>query len=70
MNSFNHFLKAAMDHIKSSLYPYDALHPLAEARKVLQNIFGMLKETKVLEEKLVGLINAEKKILKKEAEAS
>ena len=59
-----------MDYIKSSSYPYDAIQPLTEAKNILKTIFGMIKETKVLEEKLVGVINAEKKILKKEAEIS
>jgi len=30
--------KAAIEHIRTSPYPYDAIHPLVEARKVLTNI--------------------------------
>ena len=68
MNSFNQHLKSAIEHIRKSSYPYDGIHPLAEAKKVLVNIFNMIKETGQLEEKLVSLVKAEKKLLKRERE--
>jgi len=66
LNSFNQYLKAAIEHIRSSPYPYDAIHPLSEAKKVLNNIFSMIKETGQLEEKLIALTKTEKNLLKKE----
>ena len=59
-----------MEHIKSSPYPYDANAPLARARVVIKDILEMAKETKVLEEKLISLTKAEKKLLKKERETA
>jgi hypothetical protein len=66
LSSFNQHLKVAIDQVSSSPHPYDAVGPLAEARKVLINIIEMIKETEQLEEKLVNLIKTEKKLLKKE----
>lgn len=70
LNSFNKFLKEAINHIRGSPYPYDAVHPLTEAKKTLENIGTMIKETALLEEKLVELVKSEKKFLKKEGEAT
>jgi hypothetical protein len=42
--------------------------PLAKARTVLKDILKMAKKTKALEEKLIRLTKAEKKLLKKERE--
>jgi hypothetical protein len=42
--------------------------PLAKARTVLKDILKMAKKTKALEEKLIRLTKAEKKLLKKEQE--
>jgi hypothetical protein len=66
LNSFNQYLKAAIDHMSASPYPYDAIHPLAEAKKVLVNIFNTIKETGQLEEQLVTLTKTEKGLLNKE----
>jgi hypothetical protein len=66
LNSFNGFLMEAVDHIRGSPYPYDANAPLSRARIVLKDILEMAKETKALEDKLIRLTKAEKKLLKKE----
>jgi hypothetical protein len=66
LNSFNQHLKSAIEHIRNSPYPYDSIHPLSEAKKILSNIINMIKETGELEEKLVSLVKTEKKLLKKE----
>jgi hypothetical protein len=42
--------------------------PLAKARTVLKDILEMAKKTKALDEKLMRLTKAEKKLLKKEQE--
>lgn len=70
LNSFNQWLQTAIDHIRDSPYPYDAVHPLTEARKTLENIATMIKETAQLEEKLVGLVKSEKKFLEKEGKST
>ena len=69
MNLFNQCLKSAIEHIQNSAYPYDGIHPLAEAKKILSNISNMIKETGGLEEKLASLVKTEKRLLKKEMEA-
>ena len=66
LNSFNKFIIAAVDQIRSSLYPYDAKVHLQKAGSVLRDIWGMIKETKELEENLISLVKNEKKLLKKE----
>jgi len=66
LKSFNGFLMEAVDHIRGSLYPYDANTPLSKARVVLKDILEMAKETKALEDKLIRLTKSEKKLLKKE----
>jgi len=66
LNSLHQLLRAAVDHIKRSPYPYDAKGPLTQAKAVLNEILGLIKEAKALEDKLVGLVKAEKKLLKKE----
>ena len=66
LNSFNQYLKTAIDHMKASPYPYDAIHPLTESKKVLMNIFNTIKETGQLEEQLVTLTKTEKDLLNKE----
>ena len=40
--------------------------PLSQARAVLNEILALIKEAKVLEDKLVGLVKVERKLLKKE----
>jgi hypothetical protein len=66
LNSFNQCLKSSIEHMRSSPFPYDAIHPLAEAKKVLTGILDMIKGTGQLEEKLISLAKAEKSNLKKE----
>ena len=70
MNSFNQCVGDVIEHIRASPYPYDAIHPLGEAKKVLSAIFNLIRETKQLEEKLVSLVKIEKKLLKKERGAA
>jgi hypothetical protein len=66
LNSFNQYIKAAIEHIRDSPYPYDGIHPLFEAKRVLTTIFKMIKETRQFEEQLENLAKTEKKLLKKE----
>jgi len=66
LTSFNQCLTSAVDHLRSSPYPYDAKPYLEKARVALKDIMEMLKETKSLEEKLIRLTKVEKKFLKKE----
>jgi hypothetical protein len=68
LNPFNQYLKASIELIKSSPYPYDAVHPLTKSKKILSTILEMIKETGQLEKKLENLIKTEKKLLKKERE--
>jgi hypothetical protein len=68
--SFNQYLVSAVDHIRSSPYPYDAKPYLEKASVVVKDIIELLKETKALEEKLVRLTKLEKRTLKKEREAA
>ena len=70
LTSFNQCLTSAVDHIRSSPYPYDAKPYLEKARVALKDIMEMLKETKSLEEKLIRLTTVEKKFLKKERETA
>jgi len=70
VNTFNQYLKVAIDYVRASPYPYDAIQPLAEAKKILNSIFSMMKKTAQIEEKLVSLAKTEKKLLKKEREAA
>lgn len=66
LNSLHQLLRAAVDRIKRSPYPFDAKQPLSQARAVLNEILALIKEAEVLEDKLVGLVKAERKLLKKE----
>ena len=66
LNSLHQLLRAAVDRIKRSPYPYDAKGSLSQAREVLNEILALIKEAKALEDKLVGLVKAERKLLKKE----
>ena len=70
LNSLHQFLSAAVDRIRRSPYAYDAKGPLSQARLVLNDILTLIKEAKALEDKLVGLVKAEKKLLKKEREVT
>jgi len=66
LNSLHQLLSAAVDRIRRSPYPYDAKGPLSQARVVLTAILAFIKEAKALEDKLVALVKAERKLLKKE----
>ena len=66
MISFNEHIKQAVEHIRGSLYPYDAKPFLEKARGSLKEMSVILKDLKVLEDKLVKLIKNEKGLLKKE----
>lgn len=66
MISFNEHIKQAVEHIRGSLYPYDAKPYLEKARGTLKEMSVILKDIKVLEDKLVKLIKNEKGLLKKE----
>jgi hypothetical protein len=68
MNSFNEFIQQSLERLKTSPYPFDAEPSIAKARFVLKEMAEMLKETKILEEKLVRLTKAEKNLLRKEKE--
>ena len=70
LNSLHQFLSAAVDRFKRSPYPYDAKGPLSQARAVLNDILALIKEAKALEDKLVGLVKAERKLLKKERDVA
>jgi hypothetical protein len=66
LTSFNQYLESAVDNMRGSPYPYDAKLYLEKARGVVKHIMELLKETKSLEERLVGLTKLEKRTLKKE----
>jgi len=70
LTSFNQCLTSAVDHLRSSPYPYDAKPYLEKARGVLKDIMEMLEKTKALEEKLIRLTKVEKNFLKKERETA
>jgi hypothetical protein len=67
---FNKHLGMAVECIRSAAYPYDAKPYLENARIILKDIFGTLKEIKILEGKLVEMTKMEEKLLKKEKENS
>ena len=70
LEGFNNLLRAAVEHISHSPYPYDAKPYLDKARIVLKDIFAPLKEMKSLEERLVQLTKEERALLKKERQAA
>lgn len=70
LNSFNQFLRAALERVTNSAYPYDAISHLSHAQEALKGIMDLVREAKVLEEKILGLIKAEKHLLKKERDTS
>ena len=70
VDSFNKNLGLAIDHLKASPYPYDVKPYLSKSRMVLKEISEILKEMKILEEKLVSLSTTEKKLLKKEKQTA
>ena len=70
LGAFNQYIMAAMNHIRGSPYPYDATPQISQAGAVLKSILAIIKETETLEEKLVTLGKAEKKLLKKERDVA
>jgi len=58
----------AVEHIRSSPYPYDARAPLDQAMKILKELLAFIRESKGIGEKLIKLVKAEGKLLKKERE--
>jgi Mg2+ and Co2+ transporter CorA len=66
LSSLHQLLRAAVERIKRSPYPYEAKGPLTQAKAVLNEILSLIKEAQALEDKLVGLVKAERKLLKKE----
>ena len=68
INSFNESIRITIEHLKTSPYPFDAEPSITKARVVLKEMSEMLKEIKILEEKLVRLTKEEKKLLEKEKE--
>ena len=70
IDSFNKFLRMAMDRVGKPEYLFEAKDNLARARVVLKDITEMLQITKTLEKKLVDLTKAEHKLLKKEKETA
>jgi len=66
MSSFNKYVSQAVEQIRGSMYPYDAKPYLEKARAIIKEISEMVKDIKVLENKLFELIKAEKGLLKKE----
>jgi rubrerythrin len=70
LNSFNQSLRQAMERVANSLYPYDAVSHLSQARQVLKGIMDLVQEAKALEERILGLIKAEKNLLKQELKTS
>jgi hypothetical protein len=70
IDSFNKFLRMAVDRVGKPEYLFEAKDNLARARVVLKDITEMLQITKTLEKKLVDLTKAEKNLLKKERESA
>ena len=63
---FNNNLGQAVECMRGSAYPYDAKPYLEKARIILKDIFGMLKEIKIMEDRLIEITKMEEKLLKKE----
>jgi hypothetical protein len=68
--SFNKFLGQSVEQLGRPENLFEVKDNLAKARVVLNDISEMLKETKSLEEKLVELTKAEKRLLNKEKETA
>jgi hypothetical protein len=70
IDSFNKFLRMAVDRVGMPEYHFEVKDNLARARVVLKDITEMLQITKTLEKKLVDLTKAEQNLLKKEKESA
>jgi len=64
--SFAECVVLSMESIKRSPYPYDAKQSLTKARTILRDISDILKETKMLEQRVIKLTKLEKRLLKEE----
>ena len=64
--SFNTAITAAGERIRQSPYAYDAKPFLARARELLSQLTEFVRQTRQLEEKLLGLCKTEKKLLRRE----
>ena len=70
IDSFNKFLRIAVERVGKPEYLFEVKDNLARARVVLRDITEMLQIAKSLEKKLVGLTKTEQKLLKKEKESA
>ena len=68
VNIFNERLDLSLQQIRNSSYPYNAKPYLVKTRLILKDISEILKETKMLEGKIIKLTKLEKRLLKKERE--
>jgi hypothetical protein len=66
IDSFNKHLGMAAEQLRTAPYPYDAKPSLSNSQLVLKQISDILKEIKALEEKLIGLIKTQERLLKRE----
>ncbi len=69
IDSFNKFLRMAVEVLGKPEYLFEVKDNFAKARVILNDITEMLKITKSFEKKLVNLTKAEQKLLKKEKES-
>jgi hypothetical protein len=70
IDSFNKFLRMAVEVLGKPEYLFEVKDNFAKTRVILNDITEMLKITKSLEKKLVNLTKAEQKLLKKEKESA
>ncbi|EFK10013.1 conserved hypothetical protein [delta proteobacterium NaphS2] len=69
LNSLNASLGAASAKMETG-YPYDALSHIVRARIIVKDLKEMIKEVDAVENRLLQLINLERKLLKKERRIS
>lgn len=67
---FNHAVGSAVDTLKSTRYPLDAVPHISKSEATLKEIFSMLRGAEKLEQKLLDITRSEEKLLKKEKAAS
>jgi hypothetical protein len=70
IDSFNKFLRMAVDRVGKPEYLFEVKDNLAKARVVLKDITEILQIAKTLEKKIVSLTKREQKLLKKEKESA
>jgi hypothetical protein len=66
IDSFNKHLGMATEQLRTTPYPYDAMPSLSNSQLVLKQISDILKKIKALEERLIGLIKTQERLLKRE----